>query len=102
MLRRFNSTLVRLRLSYLLPEPLSVGQSFNSTLVRLRPRSSTARAIGNSGFNSTLVRLRPARRLESGRAFSVQFQFHSGSIKTARGNSEHLRQVNVSIPLWFD
>jgi hypothetical protein len=53
--------------------------------------------------NSTMVRLKPNITIKI-RGIKTSFQFHSGSIKTTKGDLvvQELAFDGISIPLWFD
>ena len=98
-------------------------RSFNPTLVRLRPHEgrlsswvafvfqSHAGSIEAGGdqagatcvmaFNPTLVRLRP-RGAAEGPGGAKPFQSHAGSIEARAKVRALLRQLQLSIPRWFD
>ena len=77
--RGFNSTLVRLKESFSTMSG-QVVSGFNSTLVRLKGERALIIVHLDHCFNSTLVRLKEVG--EPGVAYKVEFQFHTGSIKS--------------------
>ncbi len=99
--RRFNPTLVRLRLDIWAQIGVinimfqSHAGSIEAGIVRWRDR------LADIGFNPTLVRLRPGSPsiLRSG---IRQFQSHAGSIEAYFQASTAPRSHSVSIPRWFD
>ncbi len=62
---------------------------FNSTLVRLKASLPTLHQAGMASFNSTLVRLKVGRPI-AGVVECVEFQFHTGSIKSVAVSPERV------------
>ncbi len=97
--RRFNTTLVQLKVTASMKANPKTSASFNTTLVQLKGEGPRAFNPRYNRFNTTLVQLK-AEPTGIGTSSGGQFQYHSGPIKSGPIISRGADAVSVSIPLW--
>ena len=100
---RFNSKLVRLKRMNLVNAAMNVVFGFNSKLVRLKLGEEKEFVIDLVSFNSKLVRLKRVWDVGS-LAIAKDLSFNSKLVRLKHrgGRWKPVRDVEVSIPNWFD